>query len=167
MHEKFCIISDRPTQIKMQDGVPHCENDAYIKWCDGVGFYAWKGTRVPEWFIMSPEKITPEIALTWDNVEQRRCAAEILGWDKVFEHPSIKSRIINSDQPYIGELIEVDLPDAPNSRFIKVLCGTGRNFVLSVPDTGYNTALEANASLGGWRKGCGDDPMQFIPMFRT
>jgi hypothetical protein len=44
----------------------------------------------------------------------------------------------------IGRLFECDLPDAPKSRFIEVLCGTGRSFVLAVPPE-TKTALEGNA----------------------
>ena len=44
----------------------------------------------------------------------------------------------------VGELLEVDLPNSPDEHFLKVLCGTGREFVLPV-HPGARTALEANA----------------------
>ena len=54
--------------------------------------------------------LDPAIALTWENVEQRRCAAEIIGWDRVLNELPI--RPIDTDpDPQVGALIEVDLPD--------------------------------------------------------
>jgi hypothetical protein len=168
MHSDFCMVSDRPRVLKLDDqGRAHCETGPYIQWADGSGIYAWHGTRVPAIWIEDKSSLTPEIALTWENVEQRRAACEILGWHNVLEHPSLNPKIIDTDEPHIGELIEVDLPDAPKQRFLKVQCGTGRTFALSINDRKYNTALHANAAIGGWRHDSNDDPMNFIPMFRT
>jgi hypothetical protein len=41
-------------------------------------------------------------------------------------------------------LVEVNLPDAGRERFLRVRCGTGRNFAIPVPPT-LKTALAANA----------------------
>jgi hypothetical protein len=166
MHPKFCMISDRPRVLKLDEqGRPHNENGAYIEWADGMGLYAWHGVRVPEFFIMQKHLLTPEMALTWENVEQRRAACEILGWANVLEHPSLNPVIINEDEPHIGTILQVDLPDAPKQWFIKYRCGTGRWFAEAVNDKNYNTALKANAAGNGWR-GQGD-PMSFIPMIRS
>jgi hypothetical protein len=85
--------------------------------------------------------------LTERNAEKRRAAAEILGWDKIIK--ALKPKTIDIDpDPQIGELLEVDLPDAPGERFIRVQCGTGRTFCLNVPPT-MKTALEAQAWTWG------------------
>jgi len=44
----------------------------------------------------------------------------------------------------IGTLLEVDIPDIGNEKFLRVLCGTGREFAIPVPPN-MKTALEANA----------------------
>ena len=44
----------------------------------------------------------------------------------------------------IGTLLEVNLPDIGKEKFLKVLCGTGREFAIPVPPF-MKTALEANA----------------------
>jgi hypothetical protein len=96
----------------------------------------------PEW-LLRKEMLTAQTALTWRNTEQRRAAAEILGWKHILAE--LKPKTIDKDpDPQIGELLEVDLPDAPGSRFVRVMCGTKREFVLAVPQE-MKTALQAQA----------------------
>jgi hypothetical protein len=98
---------------------------------------------VPAKWILDKASLDPQTALTHPNVEERRAAAEILGWEKVLS--ALKPKIIDQDKdPEIGTLLEVDLPDSKGSKFLKVLCGTGRTFVLPVPNE-MKTALQANA----------------------
>ena len=99
----------------------------------------WHGVRIPDAWLKT--KPTAKEALTWPNIEQRRCAAEIVGWAAIMNE--LKPRVIDTDDPEIGELLEVDLPEAPKSRFLRVRCGTGRLFCLPVP-VEMKTALEAN-----------------------
>jgi hypothetical protein len=121
----------------------HCETRGAIEYSDGWGVYAWHGTRVPEAWIKERAKLDPTIALTWPNIEQRRCAAEIIGWARVLQR--LDTKVINTSRdPAIGTLLEVNLPDAGPARFLRVRCGTGREFVLPVP-VEMRTALEANA----------------------
>jgi len=136
-----------------------------VKFRDGWGIYSWNGTPIPSEWIEQKEKLTPQIALNWENVEQRRAACEILKWENVLEHPSLNSRVIDEDLPHIGKLIEVDLPDAPKQWFLKYQCGTGRFFAEPVNDKSFNTALKANAGGNGWR-GHGD-PESYIPFIRS
>jgi hypothetical protein len=98
---------------------------------------------VPRKWITAPDKIDVTAALNWQNIEQRRAAAEIIGWKRILE--TLPHRILDADKdPYIGTLMEVDLPDSPGEKFLRVRCGTGRDFVLPV-DPKSKTALEANA----------------------
>jgi len=166
MHEKFCMISDRPTVLLTDDqNRPHCETGPFCKWRDGSSLYAYHGVRIPAWWIENRKDLTPEIALNWKNVEQRRAACELLGWMNVLEHPSLNPKIIDEDQPHIGTLIQVDLPDAPKQWFLKYQCGTGRWFAESVNDKTFNTALKANAGGNGYR-GYGN-PEDYIPFVRS
>jgi hypothetical protein len=94
--------------------------------------------------------LTPQIALKWENAEQRRCALEILGWEKVLD--AIGAETIDTDpDPEIGVLLRADLPDAPGAQFLRVRCGTGRMFMHSVPsqeeDQRIKTALDAQAFM--------------------
>jgi hypothetical protein len=148
MHRKFCIVADRPTVCLKDDANrPHCATGPHLAWRDGRKLYAWHGVSVPAEWIETPEVLTPAMALTWPNAEQRRAAVEILGWEKVLAE--LKPKVIDSDvDPMIGDLLQVDLPDAPGEQFLRVRCGTGRSFCLPVPKA-MKTALEANAWTWG------------------
>jgi len=142
--ENICVVSERPTKLCIDDeGRLHCEDGKALEFSDGWGFSSWHGTRIPdEWVTTDKNELDPALALTWPQIEQRRCAAEIIGWGKVLER--VKYKVIdNNPDPHVGMLISVDLPDAPDSRFLKALCGTGRTIALPVPNN-MTTAEEAN-----------------------
>ena len=130
MHSRFWIVCDRPRTLKVDDGNrPHCEDGPSHVWADGIALYYWHGVLVPAEWIEHRGSLDPRIALTWDNIEQRRAAAEIIGWDRVLQ--CVDAREVERDE--YGVLLDVDLPDAPRSKFVRVRCPTGRDFCIPVP----------------------------------
>jgi len=160
VHPEFCIISDRPELLTVDEqNRPHGESGPFCRWRDGSALYAWHGTYVPAHWIEHKDKLDPKTALTHENLEQRRAACEIIGWSKVLA--ACGAKVIDEDKdPEIGTLLEADLPDSPGSRFLRVKCGTGRDFVLAVPAE-MTTALDANS----WTYGV--DPKEFRIEVRT
>ena len=159
MHAEFCIVSERPVHVSLDEqGRGHAENGPYMRWADGTGIYMWHGTQAPaEWFHGNLP--TASEALQWENMEQRRVACEMIGWARILDE--LDARTINTDDdPEIGELVEVDIPDIGRERFLRVRCGTGRDFALAVPPY-MRTALEANAWT--WNV----DPQDYKPEVRT
>jgi len=151
VYEDVVVIQDRPEHILFddQDRV-HSETDAAIKYRDGTGVYMWHGVRVPAEWITNKSTLSAKTALTWENIEQRRAACEIVGWAQVLRELDAKTIDVDDD-PMIGTLVEVTIPDIGRERFLKVICGTGREFALPVPPD-MTTALGANAwtyDLGG------------------
>jgi hypothetical protein len=153
MHQEFCIVSDFPETLKIDDqNRPHCENGPSHRWRDGWSLYFWHGVQVPQEWIEDKTSLTARVALTWQNVEQRRAACEIVGWARIIDE--LGGRVIDADEdPEIGTLISVTLPgddDQPEvpARFIRVKCGTGRDFAICVPET-VSTAIEAQAWMLG------------------
>lgn len=129
-----------------EEGRLHRVDGPAIVWGEEKQYW-WRGTKVEEDWIMNPESINPVLGLTHENVEMRRVICEIIGYEKVFEHLEGKTVVDMDDSPYIGELLEVQLPDAEGpSKFLRVLCPTARIFTLPVPET-MKTAAEANAWL--------------------
>lgn len=129
-----------------EEGRLHKVDGPAIVWGDEDQYW-WRGTKVDKSWIMDPSSIEPTLGLTHNNVEMRRVICEIIGYAEVFKHLDDKKTIDMDDSPYIGELIEVQLPDADGpSRFLCVLCPTGRLFTLPVPET-MQTAAQANAWL--------------------
>jgi hypothetical protein len=115
--------------------------------------------RVPSEWIENKTNIDPALALNHKNIEERRCLAEILGWEKILSQ--LEPVVIDTDSnPQMGQLLEVDLPDSGKEKFLKVLCGTGRTFVLPVPPE-MKTARQANAWTYGLEEG------QYDPEIRT
>ena len=143
-YDTLAVVQDRPLHIKMdEDNRLRCENGPAILYDDGFAVYAWHGVRIPSEWITNKSSLTPKIALTWENMEQRRAACEILGWVHILNE--LNAKVLDTDpDPQIGTLVEVDIPDIGKERFIRVLCGTGREFAIPVPPD-MKTALEANA----------------------
>jgi len=161
-YEDVCFISDRPKAIKFDtENRLHNETGLAVEYRDGWGICEWHGVRVPREWILDKKSLTAKTALTWSNIEQRRVACEILGWINVLKE--LKSKVIDKDEdPEIGELLEVEIPEIGRERILKVQCGTGRTFALPVPPN-MKTALEANAWTFGF-----DDVRQFMkPEIRT
>jgi len=156
-----CVyLQERPLFIKMDnENRLHAETGSAIEYRDGFKVYSWHGVRIPGEWIENPEALTPQMCLTWQNIEQRRAACELKGWHNVLKE--LKAKIINKDaDPEIGELLEVDIPEIGKERFLRVLCGTGREFALPVPNN-MKTAIEANA----WTYGM--NPDELMPEVRT
>jgi hypothetical protein len=151
MHKEFCIVSDFPEFIKIDnENRPHCENGPSHKWRDGWSLYYWHGQSIPSEWIENKSSLTAEVALTCGNIEQRRAACEILGWSNILA--ALDAKIINTDgDPEIGELVEVTIPEIGRERFLRVRCGTGRDFALPVPPN-MRTAIEAQAWTWGLDK---------------
>lgn len=156
-HQTFAVLTDRPSELHRDEtGRLHNPDGPSIRWRDGWATYHWRGTTVPAEWIENKDKVDPALALNWEKIEQRRCLAEILGWNRVLT--AVKTREIQTDN--FGTLLEADLPDAPRSRFVKVRCGTGRDFILPVPPE-KKTAHEAVA----WTYGM--TPEEYGPEVRT
>lgn len=144
MHPEFCIVCDFPEIIRVDDqSLPHCEDGPSHRWRDGWSLYHWHGVKIPAEWIEDKPSLTAKMALTWENIEQRRAACEIVGWARILKE--LSARTIDTDEdPMIGELLEVELPDVGREKFLRVLCGTGREFAIPMPPH-VKTALEGNS----------------------
>ena len=155
-YDTMAVVQDRPLHIKMdEDNRLHCETGPAILYADGFTVYSWHGVRIPREWIEDRASLTAKTALTWENVEQRRAACEILGWVNIIKE--LDAKVIDEDEdPMIGTLLEADIPEIGREKFLRVLCGTGREFALPVPPD-MKTALQANA----WTFGI-DDPNELL-----
>ena len=149
------IVMDRPEFVKMDEqNRLHCENGPAILYPDGFTVYSWHGVRVPGEWIENKASLTAATALTVENIEQRRAAMEILGWDNIIKE--LDAKIIDQDDdPMIGTLLEVNIPDIGPEKFLRVVCGTGRTFAIPVPPD-MKTALAANS----WTYGFSNDELK-------
>ncbi len=141
-YENVCIISRKPKEIHMENKLLHNLNGPSILFNNGFSIYSFRGIKIPSDWIENPKSLTAEIALGWNNIEQRRAACEILGWDKILN--KLNSNIIDNDNEEIGQLLLVNIPDSGEEKFLRVKCGTGRTFAIPVPPE-MQTAKQANA----------------------
>ena len=73
VHEKFCMISDRPEILLVDDrNRPHCDTGPFCKWRDGSALYSIHGVRLPAWIVERPQDITVEKIGAETNLEIRR-----------------------------------------------------------------------------------------------
>lgn len=157
----FIMVSERPQAIRRDDaGRLHCETGPSVDYGEAFRIYSWHGTTIPADWIENKGKLDARTALKWNNVEQRRAACEIIGWSRILAELHAK-RINKHDNPQVGELVEVTLPGSGKERFLRVMCGTGREFALPVPRS-MKTAIEAQA----WTWGIDANEFQ-IPEVRT
>jgi hypothetical protein len=160
-YDELVVLTERPCKINFDDqNRTHCEDDFAIKYPDGKGVAVWHGQRIPEEWVFDKSTITPDICLHWENIEQRRCACEILGWGNVIK--MLDAKVLDKDDDEtIGSLVEVELPDVGTEKFLLALDPNTNNLVgLPVPPE-MTTALEANS----WTYGI--DKYEFKPAFRV
>ncbi len=142
--ENTAIITDRPSLIKFDDNKRlHSETGPAIQYVDGTCIYCWHGVKIPGDWIKNKHLLLPQDALKIVNMDQRKAACEILGWNNIIKQ--LKGKIVDKNKdPQIGTLIECEIPGVGKEKFLQVTCGTGRQFSLIVPPN-MKTAIEANA----------------------
>jgi len=160
-YKNVAAFQDRPSVIKFDDQDRlHCPDGPVITYPGGVlNIYAWHGVLIPAAWIQNKLPSAAE-ALALENIEQRRACCEMIGWATILEE--LDSVVINdSNDPQIGKLLEVEIPDSGKERFLIVTCGTGREGIAIPVPPELTTALEA----GAWTYGVA--PEDYHPEVRT
>lgn len=83
MHPDFCMISDKPTVLTVDDqNRPHSDTGPFCRWSDGTSLYSVHGIRVPAWLLEDPDRLTVGAIHTEGNAEVRRVMIERYGISK-------------------------------------------------------------------------------------
>lgn len=111
MHPEFCIVSDRPRKLVVDEqNRPHCFDGPYCEWSDGSALFAIHGIRVPMWICETKrEDFTKEMILEEQNADYRRCIIQKIGIEKTIE--LLGAEIIDIYESKVGgryELLEVN-----------------------------------------------------------
>jgi len=167
MHPEFCIVSDRPSEIHLDnENRPHADNGPSHMWRDGVSTYHWHGYRIPTekaWIIEEKNKITAKSIYDEGNAELRRIMCEITNFAPLLE----KAKVISEDTDGNGlprRLMEVKV-GKEKVRVIEVQNGSlepdgsRRKFVLGAMPG--NTPQEAVAASYGI------NPKKYVEAVRT
>jgi hypothetical protein len=139
----------------------HCEDGPAIIWLTGETQYWWHGVQVPAEWIEQKNTIDPKLGWSINNMEQKRCFFEIVGWVRVLE--AVESTLIQEDET--GKLLEASIPidgqDPRMCRFVLVVCPTeGCKFALLVPP---ETTTAKQGVAGSW----GLTPEEYNPIQHT
>jgi hypothetical protein len=163
MHENFCIISDRPETLLVDNqNRPHCDTGPFCKWRDGSALYAVHGVRVPAWVIETREKITVDSIAEEDNAEVRRVMISRYGEGRYLIDSGAKEisrdktgtlyrKEIQNDEPLVMVRVENSTPEKD---------GTAKSYFLRVPPD-IQTAKDAVA----WTFGVDAD--EYTPEIET
>ena len=77
MHPKFCIVSDRPSVLKVDEqSKPHCDDGPFCVWRDGAKLYSVHGVRVSGLVVEHPEHITAEMIAEETNDSAKQIMLE-------------------------------------------------------------------------------------------
>ena len=120
-----------PEAHRDEEGRLHREDGPAVVWGDDHQYW-WRGVQIEKDWIENKDDVDPRLAMTWENMEQRRCLTEIIGWEKVLT--GVNQKEIQRDDR--GILVETDsLNDGEDHpRFVKVQdASTDREYILRVP----------------------------------
>ena len=147
MHPDFCMISDRPAVLMVDDqNRPHCESGPFCQWRDGSSLYSVHGVRLPWDIIELPESITVARINAEGNAEIRRIMTTNFGEARYIE----ESGLLPTHRDDFGELYRKKQPGDEDLVMVRVqnpvqLDGSQEHYWLRVAPT-VRTALEAVAS---------------------
>ena len=111
MHEEFCIVSDFPEVLKVDEqNRPHCDDGPSHRWRDGWELYYIHGVVVPRQVVVAPESLTIAQVRKEENAEVRRIMIERMGWDKFCSEAKLK--VIHTDT------LEAHFPALPVSETV-------------------------------------------------
>jgi hypothetical protein len=156
VHEKFCIISDRPEILTVNGrNQPHGEKQPFCRWRDGASLYSVNGVRVPAHVIVQPEKLTVEQIESETNLEVRRVMVDTYGREKFILDS--KSEIVHTDD--FGTLYRKNLQDDEPLMMVKVVNstpepdGSFKDYFIRVDPNAYGGLKTARAAVAStWRK---------------
>ena len=84
--EAFCVVSDRPTAMHMNEERLHYDTGPALAYGDGFEIYCLSGIRVAPEVVLTPgEQLDPRLILTEQNAEVRREIVRKIGIERVCE----------------------------------------------------------------------------------
>src|SRR5690606_34615819 len=111
------ILTPKPSEIHLRDGVLHHDGGPAIRYEDGFSVWALNGVRVPQWLAETPaHEIDPARFMEIQNVEVRREFVRKVDVTRVFDRVA---RIIDTQGDYA--LGEFEVVDGQPRRYLKML----------------------------------------------
>ena len=150
--KEFVIISEKPTDIKMTNGVLHNESGMSIKYADGFGVYTLNGVKVTEEIVMTPaNKLSAQLLLKEKNAEVRREIVRKIGIERVCR--DLNAKTIDRCGNY--ELLLLDIGDNRQRPYLKMVNPSIGVYHIEGVSPKINTVEKAL----NWRNGTSAQPL--------
>lgn len=124
MHEKFCMISDRPRVLKVDNkNRPHCETGPFCEWSDGSALYALNGVRVPQYIVETPGTWLNTLKVLGEtNIDVRREGLRKIPLDKLIRDTNAKELDTwIDDRPWCDYVLyDMDFKDGKTRRVLRM-----------------------------------------------
>ena len=153
MHEKFCIVSEKPIKLTIDDqNRPHCDDGPYCEWKDGSKLYCINGVRVPMWLVEKPRLLTIDKIQKQENVEVQRIMIERYGVSKYLV--DIDAKLLDMDSLTLeGSAPRCLMEDKFGNRYLVGTDGsTKRVYHMRVENV--ETCVDAHNQLCGFNEKC-------------
>lgn len=80
VHEKFCIVSDRPTVLKLDaKEKPHSISGPFVRWEDGTAMWAHRGVKTWGSAVDAPDTVTRAAIAAERDDTVRRSVIDLIG----------------------------------------------------------------------------------------
>jgi len=116
--EDFCVISEKPVNIKMKNMVLHNDKGAVVQYADGFSVYSLNGVRVPRELVETPaEKLDPQLVVKETNAEVRREIVRKIGVERICQ--KLGAKVLDKKGNY--ELLNLNLGENRIRPYLKML----------------------------------------------
>jgi len=169
LHEDFCMVSDFPSVLKVDDqNRPHCIDGPSHQWRDGWSLYHVHGVRLEEsqkHIVLTPEMITVDEIEHEQNAEVRRVMMEQYGYERYIGDCNAQVVDTRPDDFHIvglrsARLLVKQVPEDEPVVFVDLLNstpepdGSVRRYLMRVDPNAYNGEASRNcqaAAASTWR----------------
>lgn len=115
--DDVAILSEKPIEINLKDGVLHKDGGPAIKYSDGFCVWALNGVRVPQSIAETPwDKIDVHMVLKETNAEIRREIVRKVGIERIVKE--LGAQMIDKQGEY--ELLNIDMGDGRMRPYLKM-----------------------------------------------
>ena len=143
-----CIVSQKPSTIRMVDGVLHCDGGPSIEYSDGFRVWALWGVAVPAWVAETPAgQLDSKKIIALRNADQRRVAIQKVGAEKLCYDLNAKILDTARDGMYELLLCEFDGRKWPYLKMRNPSLSTADNEVWHVEGVGANVRTVQDAMI--------------------
>jgi len=115
---KFCILSQKPTEIHLKNKILHADGKPAIRYADNFDIWCLNGVKVPQWLAVTQDRdIDPHRIIEIKNAEVRREFVRKVGIDRICY--SLKAKMLDKQNNY--ELLLLNIKNSPARPYLKML----------------------------------------------